>query len=127
MREKLTQLLQHAYCPYSNYPVSAIVVMYDGKMFGGVNIENASYGATICAERNAISSAIAAGYQKEDFRELYVMVTGDKPAFPCFLCRQTIVEFFHKDCKLVIMNQNYEEHYFISDIAPHPFTSEDLK
>lgn len=127
MREKLTQLLERAYCPYSKYPVAAIVVMYDGKMFGGVNVENASYGATICAERNAITSAITAGYGKEDFRELYVMVKGNKPAFPCFLCRQTIVEFFHKDCKLVIMDNSHEEHYFMSDIAPHPFTSEDLK
>ncbi len=127
MREKLLELLKHSYSPYSEYPVSAIVVMYDGKMFGGVNVENASYGATICAERNAITSAITAGYGKEDFRELYVMVKGSSPAFPCFLCRQVLAEFFHKDAKLVIMNEESEEHYFMSDILPHPFTESDLK
>ncbi len=126
MKKRLLELLENAYAPYSHYPVAAIVVMYDGRTFEGVNVENASYGATICAERNAITSAITAGYTKEDFRELYVMTKGEKPAFPCFLCRQVLAEFFHKDSKLVIMNEEREEHYFMSDILPHPFTSEDL-
>ena len=61
MREKLLKLLDNSYAVYSNFPVAAIVVMNDGREFCGVNVENASYGATICAERSAIVSAISAG------------------------------------------------------------------
>ena len=70
MREKLTELLKNSYSPYSKFPVAAIVVMKDGREFSGVNVENASYGATICAERSAIVSAISHGYKKGDFKEL---------------------------------------------------------
>ncbi len=127
MKEKLTNLLKNAYAPYSNYKVAALVVTKDGNVFSGVNVENASYGATICAERSAILSAVSAGYRKGDFKELYVMVESDKLAFPCFLCRQVIVEFFNMDDKLHLMNQNEEKTYLMKDIIVHPFSSEDLK
>ncbi len=127
MRKKLLSLLDNAYAPYSNYKVASIVVMKDGKIFEGVNVENASYGATICAERNAINSAIANGYKKGDFKELYVMVQADKLAFPCFLCRQTIVEFFDMNDDLYLITKNEEKHYKISDIIVYPFSCEDLK
>ena len=90
MREKLEKLLKNSYSPYSHFPVAAIAVMKDGKEFYGVNVENASYGATICAERSAIVSAISKGYQKGDFKELYIMVDSDKVSTCCFLCRQVI-------------------------------------
>lgn len=93
MREKLEQLLKNAYCPYSHFPVSAIVVMKDGTEFCGVNVENASYGAGICAERSAILSAVSHGYRKGDFRHLYVMVNRDQMSTCCFACRQVISEF----------------------------------
>ncbi|NLM62905.1 MAG: cytidine deaminase [Mollicutes bacterium] len=127
MKEKLTNLLKNAYAPYSNYKVAALVVTKDGNVFSGVNVENASYGATICAERSAILSAVSSGYRKGDFKELYVMVESDKLAFPCFLCRQVIVEFFNMDDKLHLMNQNEEKTYLMKDIIVHPFSSEDLK
>ena len=63
MIEKLISLHKNSYAPYSNFPVSAIVVMKDGKEFCGVNVENASYGAGICAERSAIVSAVSNGYK----------------------------------------------------------------
>ena len=63
MKEKLLELHKNSYSPYSNFAVSAILVMIDGKEFNGVNVENASYGAGICAERTAIVSAVAAGYK----------------------------------------------------------------
>ena len=75
MQEKLNKLLENAYAPYSNYQVACIVVMKDGKEFNGVNVENASFGATICAERVAITSAIAHGYKKNDFKEIYIMLS----------------------------------------------------
>ena len=68
MQERLKELLKNSYSPYSNFKVAAIVVMKDGKEFNGVNVENASYGAAICAERSAIVSAISAGYRNGDFK-----------------------------------------------------------
>ena len=78
MREKLEKLLNNSYAKYSGYCVSAICVMNDGKEFSGVNVENASYGATICAERVAITNAITNGYKQGEFKELHVMVKSDK-------------------------------------------------
>ncbi len=127
MREELKKLLAKSYSPYSKYPVAAIVVTNDEYMFKGVNVENASYGATICAERNAINSAITKGYRKGDFKALYVMVDGDDVAFPCFICRQTLAEFFTGDELLVISNDTRSKTYKISEILTHPFSSEDLK
>lgn len=75
MIEKLRELLKNSYSPYSNFAVSAIAVMKDGKEFNGTNVENASYGAGICAERSAILSAISNGYKKYDFKELNIMVS----------------------------------------------------
>ena len=78
MKEKLINLLNNSYSPYSKFQVAAIVVMKDGKEFSGVNVENTSFGATICAERSAIVSAISNGYKKGDFKELYVMCNSKK-------------------------------------------------
>ena len=126
MKDKLKELLKNAYAPYSNYHVAAIVVTNDNKEYSGVNVENASFGATICAERNAINSAIKDGYKKGDFKELYVMTSHDI-AFPCFICRQTINEFFDKDSKLILMNDNEEKTYLMNEILCHPFGQDDLK
>ena len=94
MKERLLALQKNSYSPYSHFCVSAIVVMKDGKSFSGVNVENASYGATICAERSAIVHAISQGYKKGDFQELHVMVSSGKISMPCYLCRQVISELF---------------------------------
>lgn len=127
MKEKLLKLLNNSYSPYSNFRVSAIVVMKDGQTFCGVNVENASYGATICAERNAIFQSIAAGYKKGDFKELYVMCDSDKIATPCFLCRMVISELFDKDVDIICMNKNGKFiKYKVSELCPHPFGGDNL-
>lgn len=127
MRQELERLLERSYSPYSNFKVAAMVTMKDGKNFYGVNIENASYGATVCAERVAIFNAILAGYKKGDFKRLVVMTPTDKYTFPCFICRQVICEFFDLDSELVLMNNIGERNYYMSDIITHPFSVEDLK
>ena len=126
MREKLEKLLNNSYAKYSGYHVSAICVMNDGKEFNGVNVENASYGATICAERVAITSAIAAGYTKGDFKELHIMVDSDKIGMPCFLCRQVIIEFFNDTDKVFVYSKNQTASFIVKDICPYPFTEENL-
>ena len=122
MKDKLFKLLDNSYSPYSKYNVAAIVVMKDGKEFNGVNVENTSYGATICAERVAICNAISAGYKKHDFESIYVMNSTEELSIPCFICRQVFLEFFESSKKVICMNINGEEKtYLISDLCPYPF------
>lgn len=128
MKDKLISLLNNSYSPYSHFRVAAIAVMKDGKEFSGVNVENASYGAAICAERSAIVSAISAGYKKYDFETLYVMCDNDKIGFSCMVCRQVISEFFEKDKKVIAMNPKGEEvSLTVEELCPYPFSDEDLK
>lgn len=127
MEESLKRLLRNSYSPYSNFKVSAICLMKDGKTFGGVNVENASYGATICAERVAITSAIANGYTKGDFSKLYVMCDTSKIASSCFMCRQVINEFFDKDSEIILYsNDGEKEVYTVRELCPYPFGNSDL-
>lgn len=126
MREKLTNLLNNSYAKYSKFRVSCICVMKDGRELPGVNVENASYGATICAERNAIFGAIARGYKKGDFKELHVMCDSDKLGMPCFICRQVISEFFDKEDKIFVYSRNTMESFKVDEICPYPFTEDNL-
>ena len=127
MKEKLIKLLDNSYSPYSNFRVASIVVMKDGREFCGVNVENASYGASICAERSAILSAISAGYKRYDFKELYVMCDNDKIGMSCFNCRMVMSELFEKDVKVIAMNPKGETIiHTVSELCPYPFSDEDL-
>ena len=129
MFEELLELGNNSYSPYSHFRVAAIVVMNDGKEFRGVNVENASYGAAICAERSAILSAISAGYKKGDFKELHVMCLDSKTiSTPCFMCRQVISELFDKDTIVTLYNNSGEtKKYKVSELCPYPFNEDDLK
>lgn len=129
MKEELLELGEYSYSPYSHFRVAAIVVMKDGKKFRGVNVENASYGAAICAERSAILSAISTGYKKGDFKELHVMCLDSKTiSTPCFMCRQVISELFDKDVIVTLYNNSGEtKQYKVSDLCPYPFDEDDLK
>ena len=120
MKEELINLLNKAYAPYSNFKVSAILEMKDGRFIPGVNVENASYGATICAERNAITTAITMGYKKGDFKNIYIMVSGDKLSMPCFMCRQVIVEFFDEFSQIILMDkEGNTKKYNVSECCPY--------
>ena len=82
---------QRAYCPYSKFPVGAAVLTAEGSVFSGCNVENVSFGLTICAERNAIFQAVAAG--KVDVRLVVIYTPTPIPTAPCGACRQVIYEF----------------------------------
>ena len=80
-----------AYAPYSGYRVGAAVLAADGRIFVGCNVENASYGLALCAERGAVAAMIAAGTR--DLIAVAVVTQGPEPGAPCGLCRQTLIEF----------------------------------
>lgn len=127
MFQKLKDGLKNSYSPYSNYPVSAVVITKDGKEYTGVNIENASYGATICAERSSIFKAVSEGYRKGDLKELHLMVGSGKIGMPCFLCRQVISEFFEEDDTIVCYSTKGDKRSFkVRELCPEPFGPEDL-
>ncbi|MBQ9318827.1 MAG: cytidine deaminase [Bacilli bacterium] len=128
MKDKLISLLKNSYSPYSKFAVAAILVTKDNKEFYGVNFENASYGSTICAERNAIGSAITAGYKKGDFKELYLMLSSGNFGTPCCACRQVLIEFMNKSDKVISINDKGEEKvYTVEELCPYPFSDEDLQ
>ena len=128
MTDKLIANLKNSYSPYSNYPVSAIAVTKDGHEYTGVNIENASYGATICAERVAINKAVSEGARAGDFDSLHIMVGSGKIGMPCFLCRQTISEFFDEDKDIICYSLSGDKKTFkVRDICPFPFGPQDLE
>jgi len=128
MKDKLEKLLNNSYAPYSKFKVACIVKLKDGTEVSGVNVENASYGATICAEANAITTAVSLGYKKGDFESLYLMTSSGNFDTCCFLCRQIIIELFDESSKIILINKYGEEKEFnISDLCPSPFSSDNLK
>lgn len=97
MREKLLRqaraAMKSAYAPYSHFQVGAAILLSDGRIFTGCNVENASYGLTICAERNAIFAAVAASARKPTITAVAVVNRRGIPCSPCGACRQVIAEF----------------------------------
>ncbi len=92
---------QQAYVPYSHYPVGAAVLFSSGKIYSGCNVENASYGLTVCAERNAIFQAVAQG--DRELKGIAIAVPTDAFPSPCGACRQVIREFA-VDCPVILIN-----------------------
>ena len=126
MINELKQLLNNAYAPYSKYRVAAILETNDGKIFTGVNIENASFGATNCAERTAIFKGVSKGLRT--IKALAVIGDTDDYTYPCGICRQVISEFAEsQDIKIfIVKNENDYIETTLEKILPGSFTKKDL-
>ena len=125
--KKVNSLLDKAYVPYSKFPVAAIVIDENGNEYEGINVENASYGLGLCAERNAITTGITKGMKK--ISKVYITAKTERLISPCGACRQVISEFSTKDTKIILTNEKgieYKE-YSIDEILPYVFISSDLE
>jgi len=114
----------HAYAPYSNFRVGAALESYDGAVFSGCNVENASYGLTICAERAAICAAVTAGVTR--FRRAVVVSDVDPPAAPCGACRQVLAEF-GLDLPIDGVGSRGTVRWRLSELLPVAFGPEQLR
>ena len=109
---------QHAYCPYSNYRVGAALEAQDGTVFLGCNVENASYGLTICAERAAIFAAVGAGARR--FRRIVIATDSEPPAPPCGACRQVLAEF-GSELEVESVGPSQSKRWRIGELLPDAF------
>ncbi len=122
---KLENLLKKSYSPYSEFKVACILEDPEGNLYEGVNIENASYGATICAERSAIANAVTKGVRK--IVSAYVMTSSDSFISPCGICLQTLVEFMPANSQVVLFNnQKSYKIWKLENLLPQSFTKKDL-
>ena len=113
------QAMEHAYAPYSHFKVGAALVTESGEFFTGCNIENASYGATNCAERTAIFKAVSEGYTKL-CRIAIVSSSGEKTP-PCGICRQVMAEFMEEDAVILLADKMGIYEYSLKELLPAAF------
>lgn len=127
------ELLNYSYCPYSKFKVSCIITMKDGEYFVGVNVENASYGLTICAERSAIFDAITKGYRMGEFDKFYCMTGAvvnnvNEVSASCGACLQVMSEFMEEDRPCIYMDYEGKKRTFtLKEMMPYAFTVKDLQ
>ena len=113
------EAMEYAYSPYSKFKVGAAVLAKDGRVFTGCNVENASYGATNCAERTAIFKAVSEGYR--EFEAIAVVASSGDYASPCGICRQVLAEFIlDSDEKGMVT-------YLVRELLPLGFGAKDIK
>lgn len=111
--------MENSYSPYSNFKVGAAIRCKDGSIFTGCNIENASYGATICAERTAIASAVASGHR--EFLEIAIVCSDKVMPYPCGICAQVMSEFSKDILIHVCNNANKIETLTLEELLPKGF------
>ena len=123
--EKAFEMLEKAYVPYSGFPVGAALLVEDGTVFTGCNIENAAYGSTICAERTALVKAVSEGH-RDDWMRLAVVGNSADYCWPCGSCRQMLYEFC-PELEVLVANG---EHEFVklklAELLPHGFGPKSL-
>jgi len=116
--------MRHAWAPYSNFHVGAAIEAADQKVYVGCNVESASYGLTICAERMALGAAVVAGARQ--LTRIVVTTDVDPPAAPCGACRQLLAEFgLHLE--VIAVGPHEERRWTLAQLLPDAFTKETLE
>jgi cytidine deaminase len=116
----------HAYAPYSRFDVGAAVLAESGRMFAGCNVENASFGATLCAERTAVCTAVSAGERR--LIACVIVTAGPEPASPCGMCRQVLAEFSDRMVVMLVSASNdARELVSLADLLPRAFVKSALE
>ncbi|WP_442878509.1 cytidine deaminase [Clostridium sp.] len=125
--QEAIKVREKAYCPYSNFKVGAAVLFEDGNIYTGCNIENASYGATNCAERTAIFNGVSNGNRV--LKEIALIGDTNSYTYPCGICRQVITEFAEdENIKIyIVKNENDFIEKTLEEIMPGSFTKKDLE
>ncbi len=122
--EQAKEAMAYAYAPYSKFKVGAAVLADNGKVYTGCNVENASFGATNCAERTAIFKAVSEGVTK--ITAVAIVSSSEAFTYPCGICRQVIGEFMHEGT-IILENETGEiKTYPFTSLMPYHFTQEDL-
>lgn len=124
LRERAFAAMERAYAPYSNFKVGAALLGTDGSVTEGCNVENASYSASICAERTAISAAVARGIRT--FDALVVTTEADEPTPPCGICRQVLEEFSPHLTVMSFTRDGREARWTLDELLPKAFTPHSL-
>lgn len=117
---------KYAYAPYSHFYVGAALLTLSGKVYTGVNVENASYGATNCAERTAVFKAVSEG--EKEFSAIAVVSDSEETVYPCGICRQVLLEFGGSELKVLCgKNDGSYKMYILGDLLPYGFEKGALK
>lgn len=127
MKEKLEKILKNSKSPYYHYHVAAIIECSDGSLFEGVNVETSSPGAGICAERNALYSAITKGYDKKDFTCIHLMAENEDEIYPCFVCRAALVDYCTDNTEVKVYTKDKIIKKTIKELCVYAFSEDDLK
>ena len=120
----------HAYAPYSRYKVGAALLASDGRIYQGCNVENASYGATNCAERTAFFKAVSEGIRRFGAIAIAGGPEGEpitEYAYPCGICRQFLAEFFEEDGSIILYNGETDKEISFWNELPNAFTGKNIK
>ena len=122
-KEKLIEILGNSYSPYSNFAVSSMIVTQKGECFYGCNVENSTFGATVCAERSAISNLITSLGPNEKIIEVHVLSKKNEPITPCGICRQSLFEFSTKDTRVFCHSHDFKatEVFLLDELLPRGF------
>jgi len=124
LREKAIEVSKNAHSPYSKAKVGCSLLTEDGHYFSGCNVENSSFGATVCAERNAICQAVAAGHKK--LKKIYIYTSYGWP--PCGICRQVMTEFADPNLEIIVGNEKGEEKsYLLKEAIPFAYVPEHME